>query len=156
LFEELVIHIVILIVMLFLFIITFTFPSAGFGGSLGPGGWPRIVLGIGIFLTSISILSFLRKKEKKEDISKERLKKFFTAALIMLVYILIVQPIGFLITTPFAIGAYLYLMGIRKKTSLLFLSILLSFIFIFLFGRILQVNLPRGFGFIRVLSFYFY
>lgn len=154
---ELIIQIIILLMFLLLFITTFSFRHMNIGGSLGPEGWPRMLLSIGIFLTLICIYRIV--KEKKYivvSLSKEKLQKFIIAVIIMLIYTLLIKPFGFILTTLFLTAAYMYQMGIRKPFRLIFFSLLLSAVFVFLFGRVLQVNLPRGLGSIRFLSFYFY
>lgn len=154
---ELIIQIIILLMFLFLFIDTFFFLHVNIGGSFGPEGWPRIVLSIGILLTLICIYKIVREKKYiAVSLSKEKLQKFIIAFIIMLIYTLLIKPFGFVLTTPFLAAAYMYQMGIRKPFHLIFSSLLLSAVFIFLFGRVLQVNLPRGLGSIRFLSFYFY
>lgn len=150
-------QIIIFMSFLFLFITTYSFPILDIGGSFGAADWPRVILIIGMILTLISMYKIVvLKKYISSSFTKIQLIRFAIASMIMIIYVVLVKPLGFIVTTPFMVAAYIYQMGIRKPLHILFFSLFISFVFVFLFGRLLQVNLPRGTGLIRVFSFYLY
>jgi putative tricarboxylic transport membrane protein len=131
---------------------------------LGPKFWPILIL-IGIvFLTGIILFKIFRQIKNKgwdseqEDATIDQFtdKRLFTLISITVIYVFLLPYLGFLSLTPFFIIFVSWLIGIRVIWKNLTFSILLTAIFIYVFGNFLYVPLPRGIGFIRELSFIFY
>lgn len=169
---EIVTHILMVIVMAFLYAYSYTFPRLDIGGKLGPGFWPRLVLGIGIVLTVYSgyrayaaARGALRTgdgnagRERgavKGENETRSLVRFGTAAAVFGVFVIAVQRLGFLVATPFLVGFYMWQLGVRRAWVLAMGSVIITLVFVLLFGRLLYVALPRGTGVMRLLSYYFY
>jgi len=141
------------LVMLFYFISSFTIMSPGF---LRVVVGPRLVpqaFGIIGMLTSgaLFIISYTARKSKKKiegegkemTIDKSSLLMIFSAVSAIFLYGLLLQRIGYIIST---IILFLFLsirLGGEWKRSLI-MSIIMSFLVYLLFTRVIGVNLPKG------------
>lgn len=131
---------------------------------LGPKFWPiAILIGI-VFLTGIILFNVYRQIKKtewdteQEDATIDQFtdKRLFTLIAITVIYVYLLSYIGFLSLTPIFVILISWLIGIRVIWKNLTFSLLLTAIFIYVFGNFLYVPLPRGIGFFRELSFFFY
>ena len=57
---------------------------------------------------------------------------------------------------PVLMFGFMYQLGARKLPGLILVPILSSPVFAVIFGRFMEVSLPRGMGLVRLLSFYIY
>jgi putative tricarboxylic transport membrane protein len=155
--------------MIFLFRYSYSFPTLAIGGKLGPGFWPRLSLTIGMVLTIISGYQAIVKsklpeaneEDDKDTVSpgvsqSDKLGRFLVSAVAFLVFVLLVQRIGFMVSAPFFVAFYMWQLGIKRVPVLVIGSIGITAAFVLLFGRFLYVALPRGTGALRVLSYYIY
>ncbi len=71
-------------------------------------------------------------------------------------FLLVTNVVGFLGSVPLLVFGFMYQLGARKLSVLLAASILASPLFAVIFGRLMEVPLPRGMGLMRLFSFYFY
>lgn len=167
-YGELIVTLTIFLTSLYLLIFINNFikisSTRGAAQQLGPKFWPFVIL-IGIvFLTGIIIFNVLREiKKGKWDTEEEdaKLEQFNDKRLLTLIgltvfYVFILTYVGFLSVTPIFIILISWLIGIRVIWKNLVFSILLTAIFIYVFGNFLDVPLPRGLGFFREISFFFY
>lgn len=131
---------------------------------LGPKFWPIVIL-IGIvFLSGIVIFNIVREIKKtkwnteQEDATLEQFtdKRLITLIALTGSYVYLLPYIGFLSITPIFIILISWLIGIRVIWKNLTFSLALTGIFIYIFGNFLYVPLPRGIGFFREISFFFY
>lgn len=131
---------------------------------LGPKFWPIIIL-IGIVaLSAYIIFTILRRiknsewNTEEENATLEQFddKRLVTLITLTVIYVYLLQYIGFLSTTPVFMILVSWLIGIRVIWKNLTFSLLLTSIFIYVFGNFLYVPLPRGIGIFRELSFFFY
>jgi hypothetical protein len=158
---EMVVHGAVFIVMAFLFYTSFSFPALNIGGNLGAGWWPRLVVGLGMFFTALSTFFAVRKYQKAGDAKKTKINKKELASLgcsagIIVLALLLIQIIGFLGAAPIILFGFMFQLGGRKIRSLILFPILATLVFTFMFGRFMEVSLPRGLGIMRVLSFYIF
>lgn len=131
---------------------------------LGPKFWPIIILVGIVLLAGFIIFNILRQIKKtqwdteQEDATIEQFsdKRLFTLISSTAIYVFLLSYIGFISLTPIFIIFISWLIGIRVIWKNLTFTLLLTAIFIYVFGNFLYVPLPRGIGFFRELSFFFY
>jgi hypothetical protein len=71
-------------------------------------------------------------------------------------YIIVVDYVGFLITTPVFMGIYLYVTGYRHKVMMIVAPILTIAVFLLLFVVATYIPLPRGIGIFKDISVLIY
>ncbi|MDR1829028.1 MAG: tripartite tricarboxylate transporter TctB family protein [Methylobacteriaceae bacterium] len=155
--EELVVHGVVFLVMLMLYYETKTFPYANIGGSLGAEWWPQVILTLGMVLTILSA-GFEARKETKPglNLDGEEIKSLAVSVAIFVVFLVASNVLGFAGAAPILMAGFIWQLGGRKITTLIGASLLCSICFTVLFGRLMEVPLPRGTGAIRALSYMLY
>jgi putative tricarboxylic transport membrane protein len=132
---------------LFVTVYAYTLGLKGFHDP-GPGLMPFIV-GLLLCLVSLYLLvTSLLKRDAVEETNKGEEKKVSLGAISLVVgsliaYALLMERLGFLITTPLLLMALFRGSGARKWRSIVFTSILTSLIVYFAFTY-LRVRLPPG------------
>jgi hypothetical protein len=161
---EVVIHAVFFVLMLFLFCTSFSFPVLNIGGKLGAGWWPRVVLTIGMVCTVVSVFLSVRKikakavagEKAKPVLTGREVRSLLISTVIIVVALLLINYIGLLGAMPILLLGFMIQLGDRHPVGIILFAILGSFAFALLFGRVMQVSLPRGLGFMRDLSYMIY
>jgi hypothetical protein len=160
---ELAAHGIVFVVMAFLFFTSYSFPVLNIGGNLGAGWWPRLVLGFGMICTVLSVvlarkkyMNTEEKQGKKSELSKKEVVSLGISSGIIILPLLLIRHIGFLGAVPLLLFGFMFQLGGRKPISLVLFPLLATTVFVFLFGRFMEVSLPRGLGIMRALSFYLY
>ena len=160
LLEELTIHGLILVAMVVLYSETFAFPRLNIGGNLGAAWWPQVLLVLGMAMTVASAAGVVRKHLRepgaKGKVNLHEVKSLGVSTAIFAGFLLVVNVIGFLGAVPLLVFGFMYQLGARKPLILILAPILASPLFAVIFGRFMEVPLPRGMGMIRLFSFYFY
>ena len=124
---------------------------------VGPDFWPKIILICLIFssayLTVVNVNKWRKSKDAKAGEEDDtNWKRVLTAAVIILVYIILLKPVGFLALTPFfIIGVMLLIRRERKRTIPVTVIVIMVMIYI-IFGKLLYVPLPKGYGIFHDLS----
>jgi hypothetical protein len=155
--EELVVHGVVFLIMLMLYFETKSFPNMNIGGSLGPGWWPQVILTLGMLLTVLSASLAARKKTGPGMIvDREEIISLTISVLIFVVFLVMIEVLGFVGAAPILVAGFIWQLGGRKITTLIGASVGCSIGFVLLFGRLMEVPLPRGMGAIRSLSYLLY
>jgi len=121
--------------------------------NLMPDVWPKVIIVLLLVCLAINIIRIIRKNKTKEDFnfksffanSKTFFKsKTFLGIIILLVAALLLEPLGFVVTTFLILFAYGLLLGEKKVVRLLLVSAVLSVLLHFIFSGLLDVTLPRG------------
>ncbi|GAM15654.1 tripartite tricarboxylate transporter TctB family protein [Mesobacillus selenatarsenatis] len=106
--------------------------------------------GLGFLLLFFAVLLYLDKKEEteaekvKRTISKENVLLLLAVLVFILIYIFLLEIIGFLIMTAlFIFGCSLFL-GYRKHVTNAIVSVAFSLVIYGLFNYLLKINLPAG------------
>ncbi|AIC93229.1 tripartite tricarboxylate transporter TctB family protein [Shouchella lehensis] len=101
---------------------------------------------LGGLLALFSIILFFSKDEEgaKIYIAKDDLKIIVPVVLLMLLYILLLEPIGFVITTVCFIFICSLLLGYKNHLTNGIVAVLFPVFFYFLFTRYLMIALPSG------------
>ena len=159
--EQIVVHGILFGVMLFLYITSFSFPVLNIGGKLGAAWWPQLVLGAGMVLTAVSAFQSVRKlrasgEKPKLMITKNEVQSIAFSSGIIVITLVLIQILGFLATIPVMIFGFMFQLGCRKPLTLVLVSIIGAMVFTLVFGRVMEISLPRGQGIMRTISFYIY
>lgn len=157
---EIIFHVLMLLIFGVFFNETFDINTKRATDVIGPAGFPQAVIVLGIILTLISLFVVIKKykeREKNEKMSLKELNVVFIGILAgMVMYTLVVNTIGYFITSLIFLAVVLYLLGERKKVMLILFPLIVAIIFTLLFGRVLSVPLPRGIEPLKSLSYFFY
>ncbi|WP_175637229.1 tripartite tricarboxylate transporter TctB family protein [Oceanobacillus sojae] len=136
---------------------------------IGPTTWPYILLILMVFLGLYGIVSTLIKAKimKSEEITAvqgetEPVRKIFklsipiVSLLVVIIYVLLLNIIGFIFSTILFLYGITLLLGTKKQWTAILFSIITMAIFVILFSVLLQIPLPRGVGVFRAFSLFFY
>ena len=123
---------------------------------VGPDFWPKIVLICLILFSAYLTISNVNKWRKSKD---ERAaeddtswKKALLAGFLILGYIILLKPVGFLVLTPFFIVTLMLLIKRERIRTIPITVIVIMVLVYIIFGKLLYVPLPKGFGIFHDLS----
>jgi len=158
--KELIAGFIILGVSSYLFFIADSF-KASFQGGLGPGFWPKLVLGLLVFLSIINLFSIFKKKPNNKKVEKETaIKKdyfkLYNSIILMILYVILINMIGFICLTPIFLILLFWILGYRKKILNPIIAVGIVILMVYVFPNVLYLMLPRGIGFFREISLIFY
>lgn len=102
-----------------------------------------IALGVLLFILSI-FLFFQKDNHDKEKIPKADVVAILTVVGFLLVYIMLLEFLGFLLTTALFLFINTWYMGYRKWVSNLIVSISIPLFIYIVFTEFLEIILPRG------------
>ena len=157
---ELAFSILILVAAMYLFWETGNFVKPD--TTMGPSFWPRIVLGCIIVLVGLASVDTIRTLDKRKawgqslmtmDRSKAR---FFTAVGLGVAYLALLPVLGFILTTPAFMIAFMLLLGEKSTGWMLGTSVAMTAVIVILFTKAMYVPLPRGEWLFRQFSLLFY
>ncbi len=137
-------------------------------GKMGAGAWPQLLLGALFFLIMINIYNVIKKNKNHKNnedgnseenkksypiIIREILKhKFLWGSLILFTYTLILDQLGFLLSTVLFVFSYMSLLSEKRLRVKIIASIVITIVIYLLFTKALQVPLPRGTGIFREVA----
>lgn len=106
-------------------------------------GFPLI---LGGFLLVLSVLLFFNKEEEdaRVFIAREDVKIIGIVVALILLYIVFLEPLGFVISTTLFIFICSFLLGYRNNIVNSIVSLLFPITFYLLFTRYLMISLPAG------------
>ena len=120
------------------------FERVGSGLSQDPAYYPRILAFILALLSISLIIDSLRKRAKLSiKVNTELLKNLGLFLALLLIYILLLNPIGFIIATAAFAFSMIWFLGGTKKQAIV-TSIPMSLIVYIVFSFVLKVPLPKG------------
>lgn len=112
---------------------------------LGPTFFPQFLAGFIIFLGVLLFLkTFLVSEFPRVDIEIQGIGKIALVILLSIVYLLTIEAIGFLITTPILMFALMMLLKRGNLISKVVFSIVFPIAAWFVFKTFLKIPLPRG------------
>ena len=129
------------------------------GDPLTAKGFPLIIAGIALLLIVITAIQNIRncKKEGKKLFGDVRIpKQVLLIAGALLIFVLLVNKIGFIICTLLYTYANARLLGYKTRWKVALFAVVLTVVFTAVFGMLFGVPLPRGSGFIKELTYYIY
>lgn len=124
-----------------IFASTFTFPPPGQPLDPGVGAIPRIVAGVIFLMAFVPLMRPTEGEPLPRGMAAVRVVGTLT---LLLGYTLLLDEIGFVITSVLFLVLELLLVGVRRPIPLVALPVLTSFGLFFLFRSVLDVPLPRS------------
>jgi len=130
------------------------------GDIFGAGGYPKVLAILGLILIIIISISVMKNKEKVRipmlDFKSTDGKAVLLNVTMLSGYLILMNYIGFLFSTPLYLLGSTRFMGYKKIIPLLIYTAVLSIVLVFIFGKVFYVPLPRGVGIFRELSYSIY
>ena len=116
---------------------------------VGPEFFPRY-LAAGLFICCLVLfLQQFKYKDKRPcpviSLRDKGMQRLLKGAAVILVYTLLWEVLGFLIVTPCAIFALMFLLGMRKYPVMILFSLAAMFVVFSAFRFFLGVDMPLGF-----------
>ena len=144
------------------YLLTFGFDDPLPVYDFGPAYWPRAIL-FGMFISIGWIIyseiihqpprsSVSQQDEETADEQSDDELDFKTKVRIVLIFVLpvfftyLMHKLGFILTTPFFLFAYMALMGVRRLRSLIVLTLSIYAGLIIVFVKLIFTYLPPGAG----------
>ena len=127
-------------------------------GTLGPGFWPRIVLG-GLALACLGKLAAAWRGRSSEEaaplppISRGRLA---AAVALILLYVLAAPAVGFALATAAFIAAFMTLAGARSPVVIAINALGGTVVLLYTFVKLVYLPLPKGAGGFETLTLALY
>ena len=127
--------------------------------ALQPDVWPKTIIILLEICLIINIVKIIRKNKGNPDFTLSAFVKsipgflksrLFLGIVIMVVASLILETVGFIVTTLFVLFCYGMLLGEKNLVRLAIASVCITLVLYVVFSGLLSVNLPRGtIGFLR-------
>ncbi len=141
------------------------------GDILGPTGFPRVIIILSFLIMVYQVFKLVQKMKaeggeaqvKKAGSVSENLekmkagyKKMAICMLFLLVYVAGMQYLGYAVMTFLFVASFAKAIGYKNNKKLLLFSVVITIILVAVFGTLFSITLPRGFGILKELSFYWY
>jgi hypothetical protein len=138
-----IISIILLVFSIFVWLGANEFPASN-GQGLGPDFFPKVTA---IILGVLATILFFKKEDSEESIfsfPRSAVPLFVSGLIALVLYVIMIEFIGFTISTIFLTFSWMWLMGIRKWITLIVASILISVGIAAVFEFLLFVPIPHG------------
>lgn len=153
------------IAALYLFNLAGKFEYSERAGQLGPGFWPKMLLGLILIFTAYEIVVKLLKGSEPDNAGglvktddqreaedglpageeKKRYPVLLLAGCVMtLLYVLIIEVVGFALCTFLYLAGFMYVGRYRKHLAIWISSFIGTLFLVFLFVKVVYVSLPTG------------
>lgn len=104
-----------------------------------------LIISIFLFILSISILaSSLKENEKRKEKEKGDIKSLLIFGLICVLYLLVLNFLGFVLSSILLLISLMILLGERRWWFIALVSIISTVVIYLLFAKYLSVMLPKG------------
>ena len=106
-----------------------------------------VPIALGFILLLLSILLFFQKdnhSQGKTKIPTGEKRVILTVLGFVLLFIILLEFLGFIITTAIFIFGNTWFLGYKKWKSILIVSLAIPLAIYFLFSKFLQISLPQG------------
>jgi putative tricarboxylic transport membrane protein len=158
---EMIFNIVMGIFILFYLVLAFLLKKESLtGDALGAGGFPIILSVIGLVLLVLITVKIAKDKTKIPipllNLKSVDGKLLALNIVILAAYLLLMDIIGFALSTLLFLFGSARGLGYKKTAVLSLFSLLLTVILVATFGKLFFVPLPRGIGVFRELSYFIY
>ncbi|NME36297.1 MULTISPECIES: tripartite tricarboxylate transporter TctB family protein [Fusobacterium] len=133
------------IAVIIIYIVTFSFFIQSFSLVKDAGLFPRLISGILIFLNTLYALEIYRgidnKKKKKDDMLPNKLIGIIVLSTL---YVIIVNFLGYVITTLIYLPVTMRYLGIKNNKIILLSSVISVTVIYLCFVTLLDVPIPTG------------
>lgn len=127
--------------VVFIHVHTASFPQLSHQMDPGPGGFPRVVA----TLIGVLALGLLIKPRQWERFPRgSGILRVVGTIILVFMYYLAIQPLGFVITTAGFLISETLLIGVRKLISTIIVTLIGSIGLFYLFRYVLEVPLPTS------------
>ena len=104
-----------------------------------------LIISIFLFILSISILaSSFKENEKRKEKEKGDIKSLLIFGLICILYLLVLNFLGFVLSSILLLISLMILLGERRWWFIALVSIISTVVIYLLFAKYLSVMLPKG------------
>lgn len=121
-------------------------PPAASG--IGAGGFPKFVaVCLGILGTALAIQAFLGMRKEasgQKVIDKKELLYAAALAAVFFLYIMVVKPLGYIVSTIIVFPVFMFIYGERRWLRMGIISVVFSVVTFYLFEKVFYVFLPHG------------
>lgn len=124
--------------------------------SIGPGGWPSVILGLMLILSLLLLIKTYRSHQQvnaDQEVEAEQEEHVTSCSYrhwlvfwISVLYFFLMPYIGFVVATPLYLMAVTRLLGMTGWLKIICLSIICSAFFIYLFAITLMLRFPEEQG----------
>ena len=158
---EMIFNIVMGVFILFYLVLAFLLKKESLtGDALGAGGFPILLGVIGIAILVLITVKIAKEKTKIPipllNLKSVEGKVLVLNIFILSAYLLLMDIIGFALSTLLFLFGSARGLGYKKTVVLSLFSLLLTGILVITFGKFFFVPLPRGIGIFRELSYFIY
>jgi len=132
---------------------------------IGGDGFPKLVIVLAIAILVYDCIKLLKKfkevrgskvQEQETFFQKQGKKQLFIGIFLVGAYVFAVEAVGYIVTTVLFIIFLLKSMGYNKTLKGALFSVFFVTAIVLVFGNVFGILLPRGFGFLRGISYYLY
>lgn len=111
-------------------------------GAVGPGFVPKLLLYCGIICAIFVILEslFFKKQQNKVVTTNIMVCK---VVLLAIVYVLLINTLGYFISTFFALSTLMYMLGVKNKLQIIGVSLGFLVVVYVIFVVFLSIPLPK-------------
>ncbi|MBT2218461.1 tripartite tricarboxylate transporter TctB family protein [Virgibacillus dakarensis] len=138
------VSIILILIAIFYLVLSFRLPAYAYV----PIDSDIVPIGLGVILLLLSgILYFIKdqeQQENKEHIPKSELPVILGVICFIILYIALLEVIGFIIMTVLFLFLCSWFLGYKKHTVNAIVSIILPTLIFLLFDKLLQIQLPMG------------
>lgn len=157
---EIIFHIVFMLIFGVFLNSTFAINTKRMVDSIGPAGFPRFIIILGLILLAISLYQAIKKYMQKKDKTMGKIEElnvtFIGILASVIVFVIAISYIGFILSAVVFLMVILLLLGERRKGIIIMYSLIGAVVFTLMFGRVLTVPLPRGLGILEQISYILY
>ncbi len=104
------------------------------------------LVGFGLIFTSVFVLSSALIKKNPKPIEKKNYALVFMMIAILVIYAILIKYAGYILSTTFLCAIILYVLGYKKATTIIIVSLSVTTVTYVLFKILLNVPLPTLFS----------
>lgn len=133
-----------LVLSLYVYLESKSFEQIGEGLSENPAYYPRILsLLLAVMSLGLLIGTFRKRSKIQVRFNWELLRNLGKFMGVLVIYIIILKPVGFIIGTAAFVFGMIWLLGGTKKQAVIYALPISLFVYL-LFSFVLKVPLPKG------------
>ncbi len=132
--------VIVIIVSAILYVFIGDMDEAYSPGAMSASTYPRLILVCNIIVSCLLIFRSVRTVEKEKNTSNQG----FYAIVLMVIYIALLEKIGFFILTPIFLFILPYMAGFRRYRLILLNIIVVTAVLYGVFVEVLNIPLPQG------------
>lgn len=157
---EIIFHIFLLVIMGVFYKGSLDINTARMTDPIGPAGFPRAIIFVAVLLIVPSLIKTIKKYRESKGEKKEKIKEldpgFLSLLAVIVLFVLSIGYVGFWFGALVIISSVMWILNERKPVRLIATTVIGALGFTFVFGKILSIPLPRGYGFFEMVSYFIY